>query len=837
MVIDPEDKAILSLAARQLAETVRRGGGLAGSLYAGLSGPEGIRIHQDFFQTAEEEFPACELLTEIGLKGSFRAEDLPFDLIVSGRCDLLALCPPERARLIEVKGFRGNAASLPPQGDPAHWAQAWIYAWLLFDSGFLSDRGYAASSLDVELRYIPLDGGESLSLVRSMEREELAREFESLCRAYADLTLPLYQHRLLRNQANREASFPYEQLRDGQKAMMQEVIAAIRDKGLLFVQAPTGIGKTMATLYPSVKAQANGLTDYLFYLTPTRSQRAVAQDTLDDMESQSFRIRSLTLQAKEQMCLSPEHFCDMRTCPYAVHFYDNLPQAIKQTYTSRRLLPGYLRDLGRSFKICPFELSLSLLSTVDVIICDYNYIFNPRVRLQGFLEDQEGRYALLVDEAHNLARRSREMFSSVLARSQLIRLQETMAGHPEKGAQGRSKERICKALARLIEIFDRYRPLLESAGEKAAPELVSELTPLQPAFSPGFLATRTIPPLLMESLTAVTGLLTRYLADFPDFPGRQSLMIPYFDLLFALRVADRYYDERYITTWRPAGREDLNLTFLALDASRHLTAIYRDRSPVVFFSATLSPLPYYLALLDERSALEKPEVIRLPSPFPKERRLVICYEAHSVRYQDRAQTVDAIARLILDSVHLRKGHYLIFSPSFAYQRLLAASFKRQTDGQIDFVVQPGKMTESQKENFLAYFQKEDSKKPLVGLTVLGSLFNEGVDLVGEELTGVIVIGTGLPGLSPERDLLRQYYDAKSGQGYQYAYVWPGFNRVTQAAGRLIRGQDDFGIVLLIDDRYGRPDYTSLIPGEWQAVHTEDRDECLARIQEFWQQMD
>ncbi|HPX92972.1 MAG TPA: ATP-dependent DNA helicase [Bacillota bacterium] len=838
--MDPnkQNKPVLSVAVRDLAESARRYGGLSGPLYAGVTGLEGTRAHQDFFERADHYFPGREILTELPLSGCYRAEGLPFDLQLQGRCDLVALGPGDSVTLAELKSFRGNAASIPREGDPAHLAQALLYAHLLLSGDFFSEKGLAPAEIEVELRYISIDDGSFFTIRRPWTREELGEQYLAICADYTELARPLYLHRRMRDEANRKASFPYGQLREGQRSMMQEVIAAVRDRTVLFVQAPTGIGKTMAALYPAIKAQANGLTDYLFYLTPTRSQRGVAEDSLDDLERAGSYIRSLTVRAKEQMCLSPGHFCDMKVCPFAVRYHDHLRDALKKSYGIRRLTPEDVLSLAREFSLCPFELSLSLLPTVDVVICDYNYLFNPRVRLHGWLDEPGQAYTLLVDEAHNLARRSREMFSAVISRSQVTAIKNVMAGHvTEPGEQGRLNRQVCGSLDRLVEQMDRFRPLLTAKELPPENELVQEAATYQPVLRQQFLATRVTPPRLLEQVSSASSLLTRYLTDYPDFPGRRSMMVPYFDLIFFLRVAERYYNDSYITTWRPAGEADLDLTLLALDASSHLTDIYRNQSPVVFFSATLSPLPYYLTLLDARSATDKPEVIRLPSPFPKERRLTICFEAYSIRYTDRARTLPEVAKLVCEAALLRKGHYLVFSPSFAYQSQLVRALSHIENKGIDFLVQPSGMTEGQKEKYLAYFRGQERENSLVGLTVLGSLFNEGIDLVGEELTGVMVIGTGIPGLSPERDLLSQYYDAKSGNGFEYAYMWPGFNRVTQAAGRLIRSEDDFGIVLLIDDRYGRPDYLQLIPDDWNARHVEDRDQCLEMIRDFWQNFD
>lgn len=827
------DRPILTAAVRELAEKTERRGGLLSPFFAGITGPEGNQIHREFFDRARDYFPGFDLHPELSLKSLYRDPELPFDLSVGGRLDLLATHPDGRAILVEVKGFRGDKATLPAGGDPAHLAQALLYGRMLYDQ---EDLGLPPS-LTIQLRYLPLEGREGFLVESRWTRAELEREWKQILAAYTRQVTPLYLHLLARNRANQEASFPYLSLRDGQKEMMQEVISAIRDKTVLFVQAPTGIGKTMATLYPAVKAQANGLTDRIFYLTPTRSQRQVAEESLDQMAAEGFLIRSLTLRAKEQMCLSPEHFCDMKQCPYALSFYDHLPDANFESYKTLRLLPETILSISREFKICPFEFQLSLLPTTDAVICDYNYIFNPRVRFQDFLDDPKHRYTLLVDEAHNLARRSREMFSAILQKTAVQTLYQGLDRHRQlPGINRGNHQKALETAGRLLAAMDRFEGRILAPAKEDEASFWESQHVHQPMRQEGFLASRSLPENWKSWVTALAGLLTRFFQDHPDFPGRQILMPAYFDLLFFQRVLDRYYDDAYITTFRSPGKGDLFATLLALDASRHLTDIYRGRSPVVFFSATLSPLPYYLSLLDARSAVEKPEVIRLKSPFSSDRRLVVTLSSYSIRYKDRARTLPEVAALIRDVTRLRQGHYLVFSPSFAYQKQLVRHLSALKAQDIDFVVQPPRMTESQKENFLSYFRSKNRTKPLVGLTVIGSLFNEGVDLVGEELTGVIIIGTGMPGISPERDILRQYYDQKSGRGFEFAYVWPGFNRVTQAAGRLIRSEEDFGFILLVDDRYEREDYRQLMPPEWKIRPAKQADESLELISEFWQDM-
>lgn len=956
------DRPLLSIGVRALAESSRTHGGLGSTLFAGITGVEGIRLHQRFQQNAKYWFPDDKLYFEVPVSGVFRDSEFPFDLRIEGRCDLLMRHSNGDVKIVEIKGYRGHPTSLPEHGDPVHLAQAMLYAALLFQETTegsaendavksaendavksaendavkstenstakstkrsakkstddkKAEKGYErypTSSVEIWLCYLSLDTGEPHFIKTSHQRQEIDDFFRRQCTAFAESSGMVFAHRRERDDKNKVASFPYPRLRDGQKDMMREIMAAIRDQQVLFVSAPTGIGKTMATLYPSIKAQANGLTDQIFYITPTRSQRKVAEDALDDLSQKGFIQRSITIQAKEQMCISPRHFCNTLRCPCAVTYYERVKEAIRESYTISRITPSTVRELGRKYTLCPYELSLDLLSTCDTVICDYNYIFNPRVRWSDRLDDTGARYTLLVDEAHNLARRSREMFSAFLSLADLLAFRKKLLdiAHTSRsktrssddmpvtskinqngGAPVASKtsqnddariaskmasnitsrviltqdtrssssydqssrpktvlpqdvNQVLRTLDRLIADLMRFLTLFDDIQEKGDNDVLQEkeafleeLKPYHPVLFPRFLATRATPSFILKDVSVLVGTLTRFFETHVEFPGRESVLIMYFDLLFFQRVVDRYYDHTYITCFRQTSKDNIAVSLMTLDASGHLTDLYYGRSPVVFFSATLSPMPYYQSLLDAHVSQDHPETIQLPSPFPSERRLVIAYEAHSIRYKDRLRTLPNVARLIAETIRLRKGHYLIFSPSFAYQRQLARALNALNVSDIDWVIQPPRMTDSQKNCYLAYFRDNTRNHPLAGLTVLGSLFNEGIDLAGEELTGVIIVGTGLPGLSPERDLLKQFYDATTGQGYEFAYLWPGLNRVAQAAGRLIRSENDYGIVLLIDDRYADPVHRALLPDEWHTEHMSDANACLARIRQFWHEIE
>ncbi len=829
---DTSELFSISIAVRELAELSRREGGLSSPYYGGISGPEGIALHREYARLAPEFFPGAEIFLEYGLSGSYAHSTLPYNLQVKGRCDTIAVENKE-ITLIEVKSFRGSTRFLPKNGDTVHWAQAKIYAYLLGQSNFLTTNDITSDKITVALHYLSLDNGELITHEQRYSYTDLKQFFFSICKYYLDTRMALILHRERRNKHNSKASFPFPDLRLGQHDMMREVTAAIRDKQVLFVSAPTGSGKTIAVLYPALKAQAYGLNENIYYLTPSRSQRTVAEEALALLRQQGFLIRAITIRAKQSMCAQPKYFCDKNKCPYATTYFERLEDALTEFSHKQDLLPDDIFALGKKYHLCPYELSIDLMDSCDLVICDYNYIFDPRIRWSDKLDDSKHRYTLLVDEAHNLAERSRSMFSAIIESKQLEQLksilqQVTVPDDP-------SLKEVLVAIEELETLLNSYsKALSNDAGDDVKEAFVKEHQSLGLFFTNNFYATRKIPPRLQSCIPRLNFKLQQFFEYFREFPQREKANTIRFDLLHFQNIAEEYYDETYITAVRCLAGGKTALSLLTLDASQHLTKTYYGKSSVVFFSATLEPFSYFVSLLDANFKIDKPEVLKLSSPFSKERRLVIAYDEYSVRYRDRMITLPGIADLILEIVSQKPGNFLLFCPSFAYLQQFKNYIKQKEIPEIlDIIVQPAGMNEQQKEEYLRRFTSAVKDRSLLGLTVLGSLFTEGIDLKGDALTGVIVIGTGLPALTPEREILRQYYQAKSGLGYQYAYTWPGFNRVTQAAGRLIRSPEDCGIVLLIDDRYSKPEYQQLFPKDWDIFYADDKQSCLDRIHSFW----
>lgn len=800
------------IAVRALAESIHRRGGLAGPVYGGVSALEGMRLHRRFLETLQENHPEAEIRAEANLSGAFSKDGL--ELEIGGRCDALLILPG-CVRVLEAKSFQGPPQHLPGEGEPVHWAQAYLYGWLV------AEQWTDDTALEIGLAYVAQDSDALVELHRPVSREELRRFFETTCDAYLGFAADILRSKKQRLSGGLNCPFPYPRLRPGQKRLMQDVIGTIRQNGSLFVQAPTGTGKTMAVLFPAIRALANGLLDHVFYLTHATSVRLVAAAALDDLERCGLTMKNVILYAKEKLCLCPELYCDARQCPFATAYYDRLPAALHELFLLVRAGREEILDVAERHQVCPFELSLDLSVYCEVIVCDYNHAFDPRVRLVRFFTQDRLRLLLLVDEAHNLPDRSREMYSAELNADTVLRTLSSL------GEADPPSERLLRRILAYLERLGRSISGSEAGFDQVERQIGAEAVMI----APDFRGTRQKPDDLITLCRRFTIHCRAFLDTHPRYPERLSVLRGFFELLWFAKVADEHVDAAYVTAARAdrGGRAVVRLS--CLDASAKLAAGYQGRYPAVFFSATLSPADYYRGLIQGRAAAES-DLLMLPSPFPPQNLLTIVCTHVSVRYRQRAETIGLICELVLRAVRRRVGNYLLFVPSFAYLRQLAPLLAERVNAEaIDVILQRQQMDERQRRRFLARFDRFGDKS-LLGVAVLGGIFGEGVDLVGEKLSGVIIVGVGLPQVGPEREIMRQYYAQIYGSGYEYAYVFPGFNKVQQAAGRLIRTETDRGFVLLIDDRYREPAYQSLFPPDWQPKPAGSSDEVDELLDDF-----
>jgi DNA excision repair protein ERCC-2 len=755
-------KRELRVGVRELVSYVLRGGDLRQGFIGSSRAIDGIRGHQRIQRQRPDAYQA-----EVGLNHLHETKD--YALYISGRVDGL-LVDGDRVLVEEIKTTTAPIDRLRQSQDPTHWGQLQVYAYMVALQAELA-------ALSIRLTYYQLDTEEILELERQVGFEALQRFFDDLLRRYLDWANTLWRWHRRRSEALAELSFPFDGFRPGQRHMAICTYRRIRDGGHLMIEAPTGIGKTMGTLFPAAKALGEGHVEKIFYLTARTTGRLAARAAAEALNADKACLKTLVLTAKEKICPLPETTCDPDECPNAKGHYDRVNTALATLYDSDLVDAEALTVCAQRYAVCPFELSLDLALWVDLIVCDYNYVFDPRVRLRRFFEEGAGDYAFLADEAHNLVDRAREMYSATLNKSAILALRrEIREKYPA----------IYKVLGRINAWMLKARKGCDSEdgayAEQAAPE---DLYPHLRDFH------RRSEAALIEGKHATDS---------------GALLEQYFAVHRFLRGAEQF-DASYRTCYHRTG-SDLDVRLYCLDPARQLGETLAACRTGVFFSATLRPEDYYRRLL---GLPDSTETLLLPSPFPPEHLAVTVDSRVSTHYRDRRKTCDAVAKRILGCTQ-DGGNHLVFFPSYAYLEMVHTRLKALAPG-IEFRVQTPFMTEAQRDAFLNCFQAA-SVEGCVGLVVLGGIFGEGIDLVGDRLTGAVVVGVGLPGICLERDLIRDYFKALGRDGFAYAYTFPGITRVLQAVGRVIRNASDRGKVLLLDKRYRTARYRRLMPPHW-----------------------
>ncbi len=830
--MDKKDVFLSSkLSVRQLIAGARQTGSLTNPSYGPARGLEGMRAHKKFVNILSADLENISLNSEYSLKTEYRfkAPGLEYLLEISGRSDLWYLA--ERGLcLIEIKSYRGDLSEDKVFENPLHWAQAEVYSYILLEE-MKEDNDF--EKIIVSLAYISVDSSDYKIIEKEMDYESLKSSFEDICSRWLKNTISLIDYRRLRDLTNIEPGFPYENLREGQHFFMRQAMAAIRDTAVLFAQAATGSGKTMNTLYPAVKAQAAGLGSTIFYLTNMSSTKEIAEQAVNDLKAAGFMLRSITLTAKEKICLAPDLFCEQKLCPFAQDYYLRLPDALIELAGKNKADLDTITGIAKKHTLCPFELQLDFSEWCDIVIGDYNYFFDPRVSLQRFFHaDNKAKHILLIDEAHNLPGRSRQMYSAFLELAELkkslveLSAPEIMSFAPVI--------QLINRLKTVVESLEKLLPQLATGDEYKDNELLGTAVDSRDLLlAADFLGTRKKLESFLANIGSLIYFLAQFMEHFTEFEHIKELKELWFKLHFYQRVAECFYDKNYITMIRRLKDDNLMIGQLCLDAGTNLTSRYFQRYPVIFFSATLNPADYYKRLLYDKNTEDPADDLYLPSPFAPENRLVLAMSNYSVRYKDRANTIFPILEFIFKAVQLQPGNYLVFCPSFSYLHALRNILqKTKAPDNWQIMLQNPKMNELDKDAWLERF-RSPKQKPLLAFACMGSIFSEGIDLTGRQLVGVFVIGTGLPRPSPERELMCQYYELEFGSGFHFAYTFPGFNRVMQAAGRLIRSETDRGVIVLIDDRYSREDYLQLMPKDWYTVYVQDDEEALLTIEDFW----
>ena len=680
--------------------------------------------------------------------------------------------------------------SLIEQPVNVHLAQAKCYAYIYAKQHSLREIG-------IQMTYCNLDTEEIRRFLSHYTYEALECWFEELISSYEKWARFQIKWEEKRNSSIRLVEFPFS-YREGQREVAAAVYRTILRKKKLFLQAPTGVGKTISTLFPSVKAIGEGLGEKIFYLTAKTITRTVAEQAFRILGEQGLQMKVITLTAKEKICKCEETECNPVSCPYAKGHFDRVNDAVYDLIMNyNEITRDVIENQSEKYMVCPFEMSLDVSLWVDAVICDYNYAFDPTAHLKRFFSENAGKkYIFLVDEAHNLVERGREMYSARLYKEDFLELKKMM----------RVKEPILSKKA--DEVNRQFLLLKRECEEYRVLESVSHLA------------------IKLMNLLAE---MERFFEKSSESDKRDQVLELYFKVREFLNIHD-ILDENYViySEYQQDGRFMVKL--FCVNPAVNLQAYLEYGIGTVFFSATLLPVRYYKKLL----SIETDDyAIYADSPFPKDSRLLLIGRDVSTRYTQRGpEMYRRIASYIVGAADAKKGNYMVFFPSYRVMEEVHSVFSEKC-GKISSAVQSPFMSEEDREVFLKEFD-EIREESFVGFCVMGGIFSEGIDLPEDKLIGVIIVGTGLPQVCNEREIVKQYFSGIGSDGFEYAYLYPGMNKVLQSAGRVIRTEKDRGLILLLDERFSTGRYRELFPREWSNARHCTAESLTSYMQEFWE---
>ena len=772
------------LPVRQLVEFLLQTGSID-SRFSGFDrAAEGARIHRRLQKAAGAGYEA-----EVYLKQEYTAGGV--DYLIDGRADGI-FAEAGLVTVDEIKTVTIPTEQITQDMKPVHWAQGQVYAAIYAAQHSLAEMA-------VRLTYFQVDEEETIRFTKRFTAAQLQEFVLGLLTDYAPWAKRAAAWAEARSASLQALPFPFAEYRGGQRAMAAAVYRTLRDGTRLLCQAPTGIGKTMSALFPALKAMGEGSGERVFYLTARTTARAAAEGALAALRAAQpgLCLKSITLTAKDKACLLEKRECTPDACPYASGYYDRVRDALWNALDESEFTRPLLEQLAQRYQVCPFELGLDLSLWCDVIVGDYNYLFDPVVSLKRFFETG-GDYLFLVDEAHNLPDRAREMHSASLLKSQIFGAKKLL---------GAGKGKLKTALGKINACFIELRRQCEGQAGRTffQPEALTELN---------------------KALSRATAPLEDWLDEHREGAAHEAMLDVYFAVREYLRVSE-CYDEHYVTQISSFG-SDVRASQLCLDPSAFLDKSFSCGRGAVLFSATLSPAAYYKDILGCTEA----KCAALPSPFDPARLGLFCAADVSTRYRDREASLCSIAGYLAALVAGRPGNYMAFFPSYAYLAQVYEKFREQYPA-IPTLVQESGMDDAAREEFLSRFEA-GAEGALLGFSVMGGVFGEGVDLVGDRLIGTAIVGVGLPQVNPRQEALRRYFEQTRGSGFDYAYRYPGFNKVMQAAGRVIRTPQDKGAVLLIDDRFASASYRRLFPAHWAHCRfVYGSGEFQAGLAQFW----
>lgn len=778
---------MIQISVRNLVEFILRSGNLDNRRTSAADREamqKGSRIHRKLQKQMKASYKA-----EVPLKWEEEYSD--FIIEIEGRAD--GIIDDEEACVIdEIKGVYRDLYFLE-EPVPVHKAQAMCYAYF-----YASQK--KISKIEIQMTYCHLETEEIKRFREEFSFSYLKKWFEDLLSEYYKWANFQYQRRIERRSSMEGLEFPYP-YRKGQKELVSGVYHTMRTEKQLFIQAPTGIGKTMAAIFPAVRAVGEGHGDKIFYLTAKTITRTVAEEAFSILKEKGLSYKTISITAKEKLCLCEETDCNPEKCPYAEGHFDRVNAAVfeilneKDTYLREDLL-----EQAEKHRVCPYEMCLDISSWVDAVICDYNYVFDPNVYLRRFFGDGvKGDYLFLIDEAHNLVERGRKMYSAVLCKEDFLETAKIVKEHSAK------LYKILKKCNRLMLEYKRE---------------CDECT-------------------VMENIAGLSLQLMNLLGEMENFLEKEheeKVQKAVLEFSFSVRHFLNMYDiadENYVIYSHYDDEQRFLITLYCVNPKRNLQECLNKGRGAVFFSGTFLPLPYYRSLFSER---RDDYAICASSPFLRENlKLLVACDVSSKYTRRGVSEYEKMAEYIYELAAGKQGNYMVFFPSYRMLEDIYEIFRNKTEErqfEVSCILQSSNMTEQEREEFLEAFQ-ENSAKTLIGFCVMGGIFSEGIDLTGERLIGAAIVGTGLPQVGCEREILKNYYDEKAQNGFAYAYRYPGMNKVLQAAGRVIRTKEDRGVVLLLDERFLQREYLELFPQEWQSYERCTVGNAGQKIRAFW----
>lgn len=778
------EKTQIKISVRNLVEFILRSGDIdqrQGSMDSVEAMQAGSRLHRKIQRRQASSYHA-----EVPLV--LAIEEEYYQLVVEGRADGIIL--EEQVTIDEIKGIYMNL-DLLEEPIPIHLAQAKCYAYIY-------GIQHNLCSIDVQMTYGNLDTEELRYFRYSYSMEELQQWFSELILKYKKWADFQYEWRLIRQQSIKPLPFPFP-YREGQKDLVSDVYRSIARKKTLFIQAPTGVGKTISTLYPAVKAVGEELADKIFYLTAKTITANVAKETLELLGERGYRGKSVQITAKEKMCLCEEVECTPEKCPYAKGHYDRVNDAVFELLHKADVMNReVLLQQAKEWTVCPFEMCLDTATWADNIICDYNYVFDPNVYLKRFFQEGiKGDYIFLVDEAHNLVERGRQMYSAAVVKEEFLAMKKIFK---------------LRSTSIVKELDKCNKKLLEYKRQCDTYEILDDISTF------------------IFSLMNLVSKLNEYLQKNPEFPDREEVVDFYFSLRDFLNIYD-CVDEHYVIYTQHTGEGNFMLKLFCVDPSRQLQERIDRANAAVFFSATLLPIQYYKKLLSTRT---DNYAIYAKTMFSSEQRMLLVASDVSSKYTRRGpKEYERIADYIYGTLQAKAGNYMIFFPSYLFLNEVYEMYEKKFPDTARLLRQESGMREEKREEFLRVFE-EEAKEPLLAFCVMGGIFGEGIDLKEEKLIGALIVGTGLPQIGTEREILKNYYDENGENGFDYAYRFPGMNKVLQAAGRVIRTVEDVGVIELLDERFLQREYKMLFPREWEQHEICNVKNLPGKLQDFWE---